>query len=73
MGFKRFNEGIFQNAIANQRLKKLLLGIYHVCEFSVGVIKELGDINIIVHMAAETRVDISMKTPVPARLRNNII
>ena len=33
MGFKRFNEGIFQNAIANKRLKKLLLGIYPFVNF----------------------------------------
>jgi dTDP-glucose 4,6-dehydratase len=70
MGFKRFNEDIFQNAITNNRLKVITWDLSH--EFSVGIIKELGDINIIVHMAAETHVDNSIKTPVPF-VKNNIM
>ena len=70
MGFKRFNEDIFQNAITNNRSKVITWDLSH--EFSVGIIKELGDINIIVHMAAETHVDNSIKTPVPF-VKNNIM
>tara|TARA_B100001093_G_C26847461_1_gene1023544 strand:+ start:2899 stop:3900 length:1002 start_codon:yes stop_codon:yes gene_type:complete len=70
MGFKRFDEKIFNDAISNKRLKIITWDLSH--EFSVGLIKELGDVNIIVHMAAETHVDNSIKNPVPF-VKNNIM
>jgi dTDP-glucose 4,6-dehydratase len=41
-------------------------------QFSDGLIKELGDINYIIHMAAETHVDNSIKYPVDV-IRNNVM
>jgi len=70
MGFKRFDEKIFKDAIFNERLKIITWDLSH--EFSVGLIKELGNVNIIVHMAAETHVDNSIKNPVPF-VKNNIM
>ncbi len=70
MGFKRLNDYIFQNAIKEKKLKIITWDLS--IPFSVGLIKELGDINIIVHMAAETHVDNSIKTPVPF-VKNNIM
>jgi dTDP-glucose 4,6-dehydratase len=70
MGFKRFNEENFENAIHNKRLKIITWDLAN--EFSVGLIKEIGDINIIVHMAAETHVDNSIENPIPF-VKNNIM
>ena len=70
MGFKRFDEKIFENAIYNKRLKIITWDLAN--EFSVGLIKEIGDINIIVHMAAETHVDNSIENPIPF-VKNNIM
>tara|TARA_B100000902_G_scaffold25753_1_gene30949 strand:+ start:1896 stop:2894 length:999 start_codon:yes stop_codon:yes gene_type:complete len=70
MGFKRFEEDIFNKAIINKRLKVITWDLS--CPFSIGLIKELGEINIIVHMAAETHVDNSIKNPVPF-VKNNIM
>ena len=70
MGFKRFDEDIFNQAIIDKRLKVITWDLSH--PFSVGLIKELGEINIIVHMAAETHVDNSIKDPVPF-VKNNIM
>jgi len=39
---------------------------------SIGLKKELGDVNYIVHMAADTHVDNSISTPVPF-IKNNIM
>ncbi len=41
-------------------------------KFSDGIIYELGDINYIVHMAADTHVDNSIKDPVPF-IHNNVM
>ncbi|CAH6419077.1 6 dehydratase [uncultured virus] len=40
--------------------------------FSDGIIREIGDINIIIHMAAETHVDKSIADPVQC-IRNNVM
>lgn len=40
--------------------------------FSDGIIREIGDINIIIHMAAETHVDKSISDPVGC-IRNNVM
>ena len=70
MGFKRFDEDIFNKAIIKKRLKVITWDLS--CPFSIGLIKEIGEINIIVHMAAETHVDNSIKNPVPF-VKNNIM
>ena len=70
MGFKRFDEDIFSKAIISKRLKVITWDLS--CPFSIGLIKELGEINIIVHMAAETHVDNSIKNPIPF-VKNNIM
>ena len=70
MGFKRLNDTIFQNAINEKKLKIITWDL--AVPFSIGLTKELGDINIIVHMAAETHVDNSIKNPVPF-VKNNIM
>ena len=40
--------------------------------FSYGIIKELGDTHMIIHMAADTHVDVSISEPV-ATIRNNVM
>jgi len=70
LGFKRLEESIFQKAITETRLKVLTWDLSH--EISIGLVKELGDINIIVHMAAETHVDNSIKEPIVI-VKNNIL
>jgi dTDP-glucose 4,6-dehydratase len=55
--------------IESSRVKVLT---YNLCsELSEGLIKEIGDINYIVHMAAETHVDNSIKNPVYV-INNNV-
>ena len=70
MGFKRLDEDIFNKAIIEKRLKVITWDLSH--PFSIGLIQELGEINIVVHMAAETHVDNSIKHPVPF-VKNNIM
>ncbi len=70
MGFKRLDENIFQTAIQNKKLKIITWDLSH--ELTTGLIKEIGNVNIIVHMAAETHVDNSIKNPVPF-VKNNIM
>ena len=43
-----------------------------ITPLSTGLISELGDINYIVHMAAETHVDNSISDPVPF-IHNNVM
>ena len=70
MGFKRFEENIFQEQINNGRLKVFTWDL--VQEISIGLKKELELINIIVHMAAETHVDNSITDP-ELFVKNNIL
>ena len=70
MGFKRLNEDIFQDAIKINRLKVLTWDL--VKEISIGLLKEINNTNIIVHMAAETHVDNSIEKPVEC-IKNNIM
>jgi dTDP-glucose 4,6-dehydratase len=70
MGFKRIEEDIFKNAIKEDRLKVLTWDLIN--EMSIGLIKEIQDVNIIVHMCAETHVDNSIETPLFV-IKNNIM
>jgi len=57
------------NLIKNERIKLFTIDL--ILPLSEGVIKEIGyDINYIVHMAAETHVDNSIKDPVPFVMNN---
>ena len=70
MGLKRLEDEIFQNAINTKRLKIFTWDL--VNEISVGLLQEIKFTNIIVHMAAETHVDNSIKEPVKC-IKNNIM
>ena len=70
MGLKRLEDEVFQNAINSNRLKIFTWDI--VNEISVGLLQEIHDTNIIVHMAAETHVDNSIEEPVKC-IKNNIM
>ena len=70
MGLKRLKEEIFNKEIIDKRLQIITWDLS--LPFSIGLIKELGDIHIIVHMAAETHVDNSIKNPV-SFVQNNIM
>jgi len=70
MGLKRLNDDIFQNAINNNKLKIYTWDLIN--EISVGLLQEIIDTNIIVHMAAETHVDNSIEEPVKC-IKNNIM
>jgi len=65
-GFDRLKDaGIFYN-------EKVRIFTYDlVVPFSEGLIKEFGDVNYIIHMAADTHVDNSIKNPVEI-IHNNI-
>ncbi len=53
--------------------KRLFLYTYDLVEpLSIGIKKEIGEINYIVHMAAETHVDNSIKDPI-SFIKNNIL
>jgi len=66
-GFDRLRE---IKAINNPRVKIIT---WDLCvQISDSLMKEIGDINYIVHMAAETHVDNSISTPVPF-IKNNIM
>jgi dTDP-glucose 4,6-dehydratase len=58
------------NGLNNQRVNIKTWDLK--CEFSEFLIKELGDINYIVHMAAETHVDNSISKPV-SFIENNVM
>ncbi len=70
MGFARLKEPIFNDCIKTERLKVLTWDLTN--EISTGLCKELKNVQIIVHMAAETHVDNSIETPVPF-IHNNIM
>jgi dTDP-glucose 4,6-dehydratase len=70
MGFKRINEKIFEDAIAEKRLKIYTWDLSE--KLSVGMMKELNNVNIIVHMAAETHVDNSITDP-ELFVKNNVL
>ena len=70
MGLKRLEDEVFQNAINSNRLKIFTWDL--VNEISVGLLQEINDTNIIVHMAAETHVDNSIEEPVKC-IKNNIM
>ena len=70
MGFNRLNEDIFQNEIIKKRLTVLTWDLMN--KISVGLLKELEDVNIIVHMCAETHVDNSINNP-SFVIKNNIM
>ena len=65
-GFARLED---IGAINNPRVKVFTYDL--ASELSVGLIKELGDVNYIVHMAADTHVDNSISEPV-SFVKNNI-
>ena len=66
-GFDRLRE---IKAIDNPRVKIIT---WDLCvQISDSLMKEIGDINYIVHMAAETHVDNSISTPVPF-IKNNVM
>ena len=69
MGLDRLKDEIFQKHL-NKRLKIITWDL--ATPFSLGIKKELGDINLIIHMAAETHVDNSIKEPV-SFVKNNIM
>jgi len=70
MGLKRLEDKVFQNAKNCNRLKIFTWDL--VNEISVGLLQEINDTNIIVHMAAETHVDKSIEEPVKC-IKNNIM
>lgn len=57
-------------ALNSDRVKIFTYDLSH--PLSVGLIKEIGDINYIVHMAADTHVDNSISKPLPF-IKNNIM
>lgn len=66
-GWKRLQES---NCYYSPRMKCLTWDLE--APFSEGMIEELGDVNLIIHMAAETHVDRSISDPV-AVVRNNVM
>jgi dTDP-glucose 4,6-dehydratase len=70
MGFKRINESIFEDAIGVKRLKIYTWDLSE--KLSIGMMQELNNVNIIVHMAAETHVDNSISDP-ELFVKNNIL
>ena len=58
------------DTLDSKRVKVFTYDLSH--PLSIGLKKELGDVNYIVHMAAETHVDNSISTPVPF-IKNNIM
>lgn len=61
------DSGVLAN---NERVKIFTADLAH--PFSKGLIKELGDINYIIHMAADTHVDNSISNPAPF-IQNNVM
>jgi len=70
MGFERLKDPIFEDNIRSTRLKIITWDL--MTEISIGLVKELKNINIIIHMAAETHVDNSIKNP-NFVIQNNIM
>lgn len=66
-GWSRLNENGY---LTHPQIKTFTWDL--VVPLSEGLIKELGDIDIIVHMAAETHVDISIRDPVGV-ISNNVM
>jgi len=66
-GFDRIKES---GALENRRVKIITWDL--CCEISPYLLKEIGEINYIVHMAAETHVDNSISQPVNF-IKNNIM
>ncbi len=66
-GFDRLRE---INALENKRVKIITWDL--CCEISESLIKEIGEINYIVHMAAETHVDNSISRPINF-IKNNVM
>lgn len=66
-GWKRLEH---MGYVGNPRVKTFTWDL--IVPFSEGMIQELGDINIIIHMAAETHVDRSIADPVHV-IQNNIM
>lgn len=64
-GFSRLRE---VKAIDNKRVRNLAMDL--VQGFSVGLRKEIGNVDVILHMAAETHVDNSIKEPKPFVISN---
>ena len=58
------------DTLDSKRVKIFTYDLSH--PLSIGLKKELGDVNYIVHMAADTHVDNSISTPVPF-IKNNIM
>ena len=58
------------DTLDSERVKVFTYDLSH--PLSIGLKKELGDVNYIVHMAADTHVDNSISTPVPF-IKNNIM
>ena len=58
------------DTLDSKRVKVFTYDLSH--PLSIGLKKELGDVNYIVHMAADTHVDNSISTPVPF-IKNNIM
>ena len=56
--------------LGNSRIKVFTTDL--VNPISEGIVKELGNINYIVHMAAETHIDNSIKSPVQV-IHNNVM
>ena len=65
-GFERLRD---TNTLINDRIKVFTCDL--ILPLSEGIIKEIGEVDYIVHMAAETHVDNSIKTPA-LFLDNNI-
>lgn len=66
-GFDRLkNAGIYNN----KRVKVFTWDL--IMPFSEGLVKEFGDMNYIIHMAADTHVDNSIKNP-SATIHNNVM
>lgn len=58
------------DTLDSKRVKVFTYDLSH--PLSIGLKKELGDVNYIVHMAADTHVDNSISTPIPF-IKNNIM
>lgn len=67
LGFDRLREN---NSLNNPRVKIITWDL--CCEISESLMKEIGEINYIVHMAAETHVNNSISTPV-SFIKNNVM
>ena len=67
LGFDRLREN---NSLNNPRVKIITWDL--CCEISESLMKEIGEINYIVHMAAETHVDNSISGPV-SFIKNNVM